>query len=124
MATEPGWIAARSKPVAIPQRALFPDCPGTGGLLDGRLNPCNICVRFAAIGGEAVIDDAIDVADGVSAAFTVVDWFWLAVWCGLIVYFVAIAARLKIDKSGPTDVPSRVLCDQEIEDLENRGGIW
>jgi hypothetical protein len=71
-----------------------------------------------------VIDDAIDAAGAISPAFTVADGCWLAALCGLIVYLFVITPRLKIEKNGPTDDPPRVLYDKEIEDLENRGGIW
>ena len=69
-----------------------------------------------------MIDDAIDVAGAISPAFTVADWCWLAAMCGLIVYLFVITPRLKIEKNGPAE--PRVLNDREIEDLENRGGIW
>jgi hypothetical protein len=75
-------------------------------------------------GGEAVIDDAIDAADAMSAVVTVADRCWLAALCGLIVYLFVMTPRLKIEKNGPTDDSPRVLYDEEIEDLENRGAIW
>jgi hypothetical protein len=56
--------------------------------------------------------------------FDWVDALWTAILLGLLFCFVRLAPRLKIDKSEPTDDQPRALSDQEIEDLENRGGIW
>jgi hypothetical protein len=47
-----------------------------------------------------------------------------ALLLSILFYFVVVAPRLKIDKSGPTGNSPRALSDQQMEDLEDRGGIW
>lgn len=71
-----------------------------------------------------MIDDAIYLADAVSAAFSWTDCYFTVLLVGLVGYFALIAPPGKIGMTGPTDDPPRVQSAKEIEDLEGRGKIW